>query len=239
MRHVNQVKSKKNSIINTMKPFIVTASNISAIANHNKYKDWKIALADTLGRYNQVKRYTSVNKVIDQTNKIPLSLPPAALKAAEAYKSSTALREKGTQAESGIIEDLKTYSELGEIDTTNVLVKSTITIDNCPVLIMGRTDGRTQNGVIEVKNRKNTFFEPEYDLDQLATYVVLTQSEEGILVQNYKDAIKINWYTKDEMVTRWEKLLKDLEPSVKLFKKICTDPTCPESKEILQMMVSS
>lgn len=224
---------------NDMKPFIINASNISAIANHNKYKDWKIAMADTLGRYNQVKGYTSVNKVIDQTNEIPSSLPTAALEAAEAYKSSAALREMGTQAEAGIIDDLKTYSNLGEIDTTNALLKLTITIDECPVLIMGRTDGRTRNGVIEVKNRKNTFFEPEYDLDQLATYVALTNAEEGILVQNHKDAIKINWYTKDEMHARWEKLLKDLEPAVKLFKAICTDPTCADSKEILQMMVVS
>lgn len=220
-----------------MKPFIVTASNISAVANHHKYKDWKLALADTLGRYNQVKGYTSVNKIIDQTNEIPLSLPPKALEDAKSYKASTALREKGTQIESEIIDDLKIYSNLGDIDTTDVLIKDTIVIDDYPVFIMGRTDGRTRNGVVEVKNRKNRFFEPDYDLDQLATYVVLTNANEGILVQNHDDAIKINRYTRDEMVMRWERLIHDLKPAVQLFKTICTDSTCVESQEILQMMV--
>lgn len=224
--------------INKQQPFIITASNISAIANHHQYKDWQIALADTLGRYNQVSGYTSVEKMIDQTNELPLvELPPKALDYAKVYKASAALREKGKQAEKSIIEDLRT-SDLGDIDTTDVLIKKTIVIEDWPVLVMGRTDGRTRSGaVVEIKNRKNRFFEPDYDLDQLATYVVLTNANEGILVQNHEDALKINRYTQKEMIARWERLLCDLKPAVQLFKTICTDRHCSESQSILKMMV--
>ena len=223
-----------------MKPFVVTASNISAIANRHKYKDGQLALADTLGRYNQVAGYTSVDKVIDQTHELPrVELPPKALDYAKAYLASAALREKGKQAERGILEDLRTLSDLGDVDTTNVLLKETIVIDGCPVLVMGRTDGRTRKSgaVVEIKNRKNGFFEPDYDLDQLATYVVLTKANEGILVQNHEDALKINRYTREEMTARWDQLVQDLRPAVQLFKTICADRQCSESQSILKMMV--
>jgi hypothetical protein len=221
-----------------MRPFIITASNMSAIANHHKYKDWKIALADTLGRYKQIKGgYQSVNEIIDKTNEIPLGLSPKASHDAQSYAASASLRHQGTMAESKIINDLKEYSDLKDIDTTDVLLKYTMIIHDCPVTIFGRTDGRTTNGVIEVKNRKNCFFEPIYDLDQLAVYVALTDSKEGILVQNHEDTIKINRYNRKDMMNRWDLLLKDLEPAITRFKIICENPECDESKEILDLMV--
>ena len=173
-----------------MKPFVVTASDISAIANHHKYKDWQSALTDTLERYNQVA-------------KTPPPPPPP------------------PKASASILEDLRTYSDLGDVDTTDVLLEETVVIDGCPVVVTGRTNGRTRKGgaVVEIKNRKNGFFEPDYDLDQLATYVVLTKADEGILVQNHEDALKINRYTREEMTARWERLLRDLKPAVQQFKK--------------------
>lgn len=131
-----------------MKPFIVTASNLSAIANHHKYRDWKIALADILGRYNQVKGYSSVNQIIDKTGKLPDTslLTSQAKEAAKNYLDSISLRKKGKAIESQIIDDLKQYSNLKNINTDDILLKHTMTIEDCPVIIYGRTDGKTKDG---------------------------------------------------------------------------------------------
>jgi hypothetical protein len=94
--------------------------------------------------------------------------------------------------------------------------------------IIGITDGcEYENNelisVIEIKTRVNRFMKPQYDLDQLATYVYISSAKNGKLVQKWNGKIQEEYI--DNLNERFEKLLKPrLDKVAKLILEIENDP---------------
>lgn len=68
--------------------------------------------------------------------------------------------------------------------------------------------------VLEIKTRKNHFFEPQYDIDQLLTYLKLTDVDEGYLIQKCNGKIKCSdaFYK-----NQWGELKCDLDRAINKF----------------------
>lgn len=106
------------------------------------------------------------------------------------------------------------------------------------IKIYGKVDGieyvnDAPAGIIEIKNRMNKFFDinPEYDLDQLAAYIICSNLEYGYIVQVYNGELKIDAYTKDELILRWINLLysNKLYASLTHIYKLTSNPESPEA----------
>ena len=87
-----------------------------------------------------------------------------------------------------------------------------VTIKDITVIIIGKVDGilyenGIPTGIVEIKNRQNNFFIPEYDIDQIATYVMLSKLSKGILVQSLNGELEITVFTRDELRPYWNRLL--------------------------------
>lgn len=83
-------------------------------------------------------------------------------------------------------------------------------------MISGFIDAVNETTIYEIKNRKNTFFIPQYDLDQLITYIILHPERlSGSLVQQYNGEIKIDptlsWSVAKEF---WKEIKVDLDKAI-------------------------
>jgi hypothetical protein len=56
--------------------------------------------------------------------------------------------------------------------------------------ISGKIDALLPDCILEIKNRQNHFMEPQYDIDQLITYIIILGLN-GRLIQQFQDYIKI------------------------------------------------
>ena len=103
------------------------------------------------------------------------------------------------------------------------------------IIVFGKVDGLIYedgkiHSVVEIKNRKTNFFLHEYDLDQLAAYVFITGAEQGILVQQQNGVLKKNFFTKEELMSRWEDIVYNLKEPISLVKKIYLHKDDPQNK---------
>lgn len=57
-------------------------------------------------------------------------------------------------------------------------------------------------GIIEVKTRMDQFFYPEYDIDQLAIYMLICDLHKGMLVQQFDGQIEVRVFSMEEMLPR-------------------------------------
>jgi hypothetical protein len=142
--------------------------------------------------------------------------------------------KRGIVKECNVLDKLRILFPDVEIHSAPLYcLSSNFNINGIKLIVFGKYDalipsdhGKKPNAVIEIKNRVNNFFISEYDLDQLATYVVLTNAKEGILVQQCNGELNITTYSKKEMIKRWLDIVHSLEPSLKLgahIKEICLD----------------
>jgi len=148
---------------------------------------------------------------------------------------------RGTYLEN---ETLKKMNKLGyDVEKSDALLKKRFGYNDRHT-IFGRVDGVIRKGsdvksVVEIKNRKHRFFLPDYDLDQLASYVFMTGAEEGILVQQLDGELNVSTYPRDELLERWEMIVADLKRTITFARKIVKDPTGKEWEKIKEMYVFS
>lgn len=95
--------------------------------------------------------------------------------------------------------------------------------------VFGRVDGviRDEDGridtVVEIKNRVNRFFVPDYDVDQLAAYVVMTDARKGMLAQMFDGRIQITTFGRRELQIRWSKMVDSLRPAIRYMDAMAKD----------------
>lgn len=92
-------------------------------------------------------------------------------------------------------------------------------------MISGFIDAVNETTIFEIKNRKNTFFIPQYDLDQLITYMILHPERlSGCLVQQYNGEIKIDptltWPVAKEF---WKDIKEDLDNAIGYIDSLLDD----------------
>jgi hypothetical protein len=93
---------------------------------------------------------------------------------------------------------------------------------NAFINLMGKTDDtlfstRTKQCkfIVEVKNRMNRFFEPSYDIDQVALYAIGSEATKGgILIQKYNKRIKHNVYHNEQLIYRWMQVVQGIQKTV-------------------------
>lgn len=100
-------------------------------------------------------------------------------------------------------------------------------------------DGKTIKAVVEIKNRKDRFFMPVYDLDQLASYVFMTGAQEGVFVQQLEGELNITVYDREDLMERWAMIEADLKKTIKFARKIVKYPEGPEWKLLKEMFIFS
>lgn len=178
-------------------------------------------------------------KVEECLSKIKIS--DKALKEAISYSGRVLDINRGTYLETETFEKL---NNLGYNVVKSVkCFKKRFGYNNRHVLF-GRVDGvimegKTLKAVVEIKNRKERFFLPDYDLDQLASYVFMTGAEEGIFVQQLEGELDVSTYMKDELLERWDMIVADLKKTIAFARKIVKNPSGKEWEKIKEMYVFS
>ncbi len=163
--------------------------------------------------------------------KLSREIPPDIHKKILDHCHSAIDRHRGTVLE-GIT--LKKLQKEGYKVFKPVNVSFTKSFDD-NLVVFGKVDGLIYkddkiHSVVEIKNRKTNFFLPEYDLDQLAAYVFITGAEQGILVQQQNGVLKKNFFTKEELMSRWEDIVHNLREPISLVEKIYLHRDDPNNK---------
>lgn len=151
-------------------------------------------------------------------------------------------KDRGTYLENTTIKKLK-KDYYFNIIIESKMIKKMFSLDPLTkkhdYIIGGRVDGivdgfinDTTNSqiykkrIIEIKNRKNKFFIPDYDLDQLACYMILYGSEyQGQLIQQYNgDLVLDEIKTHDWAITRFAHIENELRINLQLMLDIINNP---------------
>lgn len=86
----------------------------------------------------------------------------------------------------------------------------------------------TKTGVIEIKTRKNKIYSkdnmPIKDVDQLAMYCMLTQLNIFAICQYHEGQVNLIYYTKDELIDIWNKLVVNIDSWVNDIHNLSIDP---------------
>ncbi|KAI9913688.1 hypothetical protein PsorP6_006489 [Peronosclerospora sorghi] len=165
----------------------------------------------------EASKAETIDQVAQAQAKVVHSLPPttpAKIKA-EVVDLVTATMYKGfgVKHETNCIEQYAARRQLVVKDQNLVFSKKKVaTIATSTLFVGGKIDGRTDQKVIEVKNRVKRFLTPlpKYDIAQLQTYLYILGVEEGELVEQLCTTMtqtkmtKVSW---DE--TMWK---RDIEP---------------------------
>jgi hypothetical protein len=126
---------------------------------------------------------------------------------------------------SGIVKEDSVVNQLisfgYEVKDCQSSYKYKTTINNINVCIYCKVDGLLYKdnkaiGIVEIKTRQKVFFEPQYDLDQLACYIVASNLPIGMLVQSLNGDIKINEFETEFLLNTW----LDLISSDQLFRAL-------------------
>ncbi|EDO30355.1 predicted protein [Nematostella vectensis] len=132
---------------------------------------------------------------------------PDVIKAVE----SRLTKERGVKLEGKAVKRLG--DERGKkVDLIPDEYDKTVECDGIEWRIRGRIDGMLDDKVVEVKNRKDKFMQPEYDLIQLQTYMFLFDTEEGVLLERLRGEHKETMYSFDK--EGWE---NEVIPALKNF----------------------
>lgn len=190
--------------------------------------------------FNQVGQSTSVTSDMKKTisDTVQNIAGQLGTPSVERVLTKTLYCERGNCLESDTLGRLsELVPEITEASTRKeqYFVELNLTIDHTNVLVAGVVDLAVKNEhgewcVVEVKNRVNRFFTPNYDLDQLALYVVALQAKSGYLAQQCNGKIIVSpEMTLCEAQKRYEtSILPDLQKAVKLFVQAVDNPFLPE-----------
>jgi hypothetical protein len=109
-------------------------------------------------------------------------------------------------------------------------------IQNISVVIYGKVDGILYEhgnpvGIVEIKTRQNRFVVHSHDIDQVATYTILSNLSKGMLVQSFDGELKIKIWNKEELLPYWTNLLtsQTLYHSLKSILKLKNNPNSNEA----------
>lgn len=165
------------------------------------------------------------------TKKLSRKIPPDIHKKILDHCHSAIDRHRGTVLESIT---LKKLQKEGYKVFKPVNISFTKAFDD-NLVVFGKVDGLIYkddkiHSVVEIKNRKTNFFLPEYDLDQLAAYVFITGAEQGILVQQQNGVLKKNFFSREELMSRWEDIVYNLKEPISLVEKIFLHKNDPHNK---------
>jgi hypothetical protein len=201
-----------------------------------------ILLADTVTTPEALTSAVSYNAAV--TEVIHASLGTNAPPEAVAYAQSAWARTRGIALEGNT---LRFVSESGfpRAVKDNNLWQNTFGVGDYTFKMIGRVDGIVfpadnqglPEAVIEIKNRTNRFFVPNYDVDQLAAYCVLTNAATGILVQQLDGAHRSNTFTAQQMATRWDQIVLELKLTLDLVRECYQNPGGPQAAEIARKLV--
>lgn len=88
--------------------------------------------------------------------------------------------------------------------------KANLGTEDNPCWIGGRVDGLTADKVVEVKSRRNRFFNflPEYERCQITIYMHLTDRPACDLVQRFNGDVRVDTYEFDQEY--WDRLVEDI-----------------------------
>ena len=181
---------------------------------------------EDLSHENRVKQL-----ILEKVNeKINSRLPPDIHKKVVDHCHSAIDRHRGTVLERITLKKLQEEGyEVFKPDN-----KSFTKAYNDNLVIFGKVDGLIYkdgkiHSVVEIKNRKTNFFLPEYDLDQLAAYVFITEAEQGILVQQQNGVLRKNTFSRGELMSRWEDIVANLKEPISLVEKINAKKNDPQN----------
>lgn len=116
-----------------------------------------------------------------------------------------------------------------DIEKSSVLYTMDFPCSGRTHTVFGRVDGviRDKEGaietVVEIKNRMHRFFIPEYDIDQLAAYVMMTDAQFGMLVQMYEGEVRIKMYTRNALKRRWNNIVKALPKAIEYMDTLAAE----------------
>lgn len=228
--------------------FCFPASMIAAVAGRNKYRDRYSALAEVLHSYNSKllpipesnrllpKEY--VDKLAQGKDEdsiyellINSDISPDAKEEAISYSTRINQMRRGIRLEDETFQKLKNCGY--NIQKSRVCFKRSFGYNNRHTIV-GRVDGvicdenNVVTSVVEIKNRKDFFFTPGYDLDQLASYVFMTGAKDGLLVQQLHGEIQVTYYDGNDLLGRWDMIITDLKKMITFARKIVKNPSGKE-----------
>jgi hypothetical protein len=168
-------------------------------------------------------------------------LPEESVRLLKRKTDSTWLRDRGVNLEVSAAQKLheECPEHLVAVNQLSGLIK--LRIGPCAVWIPSKCDvaytTKDKNKVMrvhEIKNRKNKFFCPDYDIDQLACYVVALDAAEGILVEQFQgDVQKSLTMSKEEARARFtDQILPALSAALVRFSHAAHDPRKAEYADI-------
>lgn len=147
-------------------------------------------------------------------------------------KYSTVVEKVITLDRGTVLEDV-TISSLNFITRRQVFVQRWFCFDELQgylkkpskwdYTISGYIDGMSKDDhIYEIKNRKNRFFVPQYDIDQLIVYIILYQENlSGSLVQQFEGEIKIGPVLSYEVAVEfWKDIKPLLDNTIKEINKL-------------------
>lgn len=142
----------------------------------------------------------------------------------------TSIKHRGNELERDALQRLIKQENLLLIREQEP-VRVSMEVDGVNVLVCGRIDAICRDIqdrvlVVEMKNRKNRFFVPSYDLDQLSIYVMASQHPRGVLVEQCQGSLRVSHtMTLDEATSRWASdIVPDLKRAVLLFAQALVNP---------------
>lgn len=80
----------------------------------------------------------------------------------------------------------------------DVTYERVVQLNGVSFFIKGKTDADTSDTIIEVKNRRRRFFNPEYDKIQLFSYMYISNKKKGILLQRLNGENRETSFNYDE-----------------------------------------
>ncbi|XP_031573249.1 uncharacterized protein LOC116307230 [Actinia tenebrosa] len=99
---------------------------------------------------------------------------------------SALTKERGTKLETKTVEVFGQEKDIKFKPVPQETVSKVMEHESVRWALQGRADALLKDKVIEVKNRKNRFMQPLYDLIQLQAYLYLYEMPEGILLERFR-----------------------------------------------------
>lgn len=95
-------------------------------------------------------------------------------------------KDRGTKLESKTVNVFGKDKEVEFFEVEDTIAMKVMNCEGVEWVLQGRADALTEDKVIEVKNRKNRFMQPIYDLIQLQAYLFLYNKENGVLLERLR-----------------------------------------------------
>ncbi|XP_046858657.1 uncharacterized protein LOC124452109 [Xenia sp. Carnegie-2017] len=107
--------------------------------------------------------------------------------------------------------------------------------------LVGKVDARDKDTIIEVKNRKERFMQPEYDIIQLQAYMFISGKQKGILLERFRGENKKTNFDFNEsdwnnvIIPDMYKFVKDVENKILTNHNLLygfTPPNTPKKRSV-------